>query len=90
MPQYVATVERIFEPIGVASINSTFETPSASIERAEAGNAAPPMDERNAGTSVSNTIVVFPEPDTPVTTVSRPRGTSTDNGCTVCTVFVSK
>lgn len=33
MPQYVATVERIFEPIGVASINSTFETLSASIER---------------------------------------------------------
>ena len=76
--------------MGVASISSTFEMPSASIRRIELGETVPSAAERNAGTSVSNTIVVLPEPDTPDTTVRRPRGMSTNNGCTVCTVFVSK
>ena len=42
-----------------------------------------------AGINISSTIVVLPEPDTPVTAVSRPRGISTDNGPTVCRRSVS-
>ena len=49
-----------------------------------------PVDPRlQAGLNISSTIVVLPEPDTPVTAVSRPRGISTDNGPTVCRRSVS-
>lgn len=37
----------------------------------------------SAGTRLSSTIVVLPEPDTPVTTVSRPLGMSSSKGLTV-------
>lgn len=37
----------------------------------------------SAGIRLSSTIVVFPEPETPVTTVSRPIGIRTSKGCTV-------
>ena len=36
-----------------------------------------------AGMRLSSTMVVLPEPDTPVTTVSRPFGISTSSGLTV-------
>ena len=70
-------------PMGVASMSLTCAIPSASIERIWAGSALPLMTASSAGTRLSSTIVVLPEPDTPVTTVSRPLGISTSSGFTV-------
>ena len=70
-------------PMGVASISLTCRIPSASIARMCAGSASPLIFAFSAGTRLYSTIVVFPEPDTPVTTVSRPFGISTSNGFTV-------
>ena len=39
---------------------------------------------------LSSTSVVLPEPDTPVTAVSRARGTSASSGFTVCSASVSR
>ena len=51
--------------------------PSAAIDFTWAGAGALPESEARAGTRLSSTSVVFPEPDTPVTTVRRPFGSST-------------
>ena len=88
-PQYVATVERMFAPIGVASIRCALDTPSASRSRTCVGCGDLSIRDCKAGINISSTIVVLPEPDTPVTAVSRPRGISTDNGPTVCRRSVS-
>ena len=69
--------------MGVASMSFTCAMPSALIARICAGRAAPWMVASSAGTRLSSTMVVLPEPDTPVTTVSRPLGMSTSSGLTV-------
>ena len=50
--------------------------------------ASPAMRALSAGTRLSSTSVVFPEPETPVTTVSRPFGISRPSARTVCSGFV--
>ena len=50
---------------------------------AVAGSALPAMVASSAGIRLSSTMVVLPEPDTPVTTVRRPLGISTSSGLTV-------
>ena len=70
-------------PMGVASMSLTCAMPSARISRICAGRALPFIFASSAGTRLSSTIVVFPEPDTPVTTVSRPLGMSSSKGLTV-------
>ena len=82
-PLYVATVERTFVPIGVASMTLTRLTPPASTDSTCSGNGIPDMTAWRAGTKLSNTMVVLPDPDTPVTTVMRPIGISRSRGCTV-------
>ena len=78
-------------PIGVASISLIWLIPSASIDRTCFGRSLPPILASNAGTRLSRTIVVFPLPDIPVTTVKRPFGILTSRGLTVwmLDVFIS-
>ena len=64
--------------------------PAASRTRTWAGGFSPAAAALSAGTRLSSTSVVLPEPDTPVTAVSRPRGTSTARGFTVWSASVSK
>ena len=70
-------------PMGAASMSFTCAMPSARISRMCGGSARPPMLASSAGIRLSSTMVVLPEPDTPVTTVSRPFGMSTSSGWTV-------
>ena len=70
-------------PMGVASMSLTCAMPSASTARIWAGSALPLIFACSAGIRLSSTMVVLPEPDTPVTTVSRPFGISTSRGFTV-------
>ena len=70
-------------PMGVASISFTWAMPSASMNFTCSGSLPPPTFAASAGIRLSSTIVVLPEPDTPVTTESRPLGNATDSGCTV-------
>jgi len=84
MSAEVATVERTFAPIGVASMRFARSMPSASIERTCSGGFSPADRALSAGINDSSTIVVLPEPDTPVTATRRPRGISTSSGLTVC------
>ena len=65
------------------------DTPSASRSRTCVDCGDLSIRDCKAGINISSTIVVLPEPDTPVTAVSRPRGISTDNGPTVCRRSVS-
>ena len=60
--------------------------PSASMYFTCAGSFCPLVFAFSAGIRLSSTIVVFPDPETPVTTVSRPIGIRTSKGCTVCMV----
>ena len=89
-PEYVATVERTFAPMGVASIRFARCRPSASIARTCFGSGSSANRALSAGTRLSSTSVVFPDPETPVMAVSRPRGISTDNGLTVWMASVSR
>ena len=62
--------------------------PSVSSSRTCSGNSSPAACALSAGISDSSTIVVLPEPETPVTATSRPRGISTSSGLTVCNWLV--
>jgi hypothetical protein len=73
-PLYVATVERTLTPIGEASTRWTRLMPAGETERTCRGRSAPSALARRAGTRLSRPRVVLPDPDTPVTAVSRPRG----------------
>ena len=57
--------------------------PGAETDRTCAGSACPRMVACKPGIRLSSTIVVLPEPETPVTTVSLPFGILTINGLTV-------
>ena len=70
--------------MGVASIRFARLMPSAASAVTCSGSASPAAAWASAGMSVSSTSVVLPEPDTPVTAISRPRGMSMANGFTVC------
>ena len=70
-------------PIGVASMSFTCAMPSASTALTWGGSGLPAVCAASAGTRLSRISVVLPEPDTPVTTVSRPLGMSTSSGLTV-------
>ena len=83
-------MERTLAPIGVASMRFTRASPAASAERTWAGSAPPAMAARRPGMRLSSTSVVLPLPETPVTAVSRPRGTSTASGRTVWMAPVSR
>ena len=82
-PEYVASVERTLMPIGVESTMRTRSTPAGSIEVTCAGSGRSSVLASIAGTSDSRIIVVLPEPETPVTAVSRPRGIATSRARTV-------
>ena len=77
-------------PMGVASMSLTWAMPAASTVRMCAGSGLPLIFASSAGIRLSSTMVVLPEPDTPVTTVSRPLGISTSKGFTVWTRFVDR
>ena len=64
--------------------------PSASIFTICSGIFFGEVKESSAGTRLSKTIVVLPEPETPVTTVNLPFGMSIFRGLTVWIEFVSK
>ena len=70
-------------PIGVESTMRTRSTPAGSIEVTCAGSGRSSVLASIAGTSDSRIIVVLPEPETPVTAVSRPRGIATSRARTV-------
>ena len=70
-------------PIGVASISFTWLMPGADTAFTCAGSASPRTCACRPGIRLSRINVVFPEPDTPVTAVSRPFGIFTVNGFTV-------
>ena len=61
----------------------TRSIPSARRSLTWAGRGRPAVRASRAGTRLSRIRVVLPEPDTPVTTVSRPLGMSTSRGFTV-------
>ena len=77
-------------PMGVASMSLTWRMPSASMRFTCAGSLPPAVAAARAGTRLSSTMVVLPEPDTPVTTVSRPLGMSASRGLTVWMASVAK
>ena len=70
-------------PIGVASISFTWEIPAGSTERTWEGRGVFAIAASMPGTRLSRIRVVFPEPETPVTTVRRPLGIFTLSGFTV-------
>ncbi len=70
-------------PMGVASMSFTRWMPGASTAVTCAGSGCPAMTASRPGTRLSRIRVVLPEPDTPVTTVSRPLGMVTARGFTV-------
>ena len=70
-------------PIGVASTSLACAMPGASTARTCAGSGRPSIVAASAGTRLSRTSVVLPDPDTPVTTLSRPFGNATSSGFTV-------
>ena len=70
-------------PIGVASISLTCSIPGASIAVTWTGSVSPRMEACKAGIRLSRIRVVLPDPDTPVTAVSRPFGIFTVSGFTV-------
>ncbi len=67
-------------PIGVASISFTWEIPAGSTERTWEGRGVFAIAASMPGTRLSRIRVVFPEPETPVTTVRRPLGIFTLSG----------
>ena len=77
-------------PIGDASISFTWEIPSAETFFTCSGNVSPFSAASSPGIRLSSTIVVLPEPDTPVTTVSLPFGISTSRGFTVWIALVER
>ena len=77
-------------PMGVASISFTCAISSASTLFTCAGRAVPFTFACKAGIRLSSTSVVLPEPDTPVTTVSRPLGSSSSSGFTVWMAEVAR
>ena len=77
-------------PMGVASMSLTCAMPSALTDRMCGGSAWPLMPASSAGIRLSSTMVVLPEPDTPVTTVSRPLGIVTSSGLTVWICVVAR
>ena len=77
-------------PMGVASMSFTCSMPSARMSVTWSGIRFPRVNASNAGTRLSKIRVVLPDPETPVTTVSRPLGISTSNGFTVCISLVDR
>lgn len=76
--------------MGVASMRFARPMPGASTARTCAGSTSPAIEARSAGTRLSSTRVVLPEPDTPVTAVSLPRGMAISSGLTVWIAPVSR
>ena len=77
-------------PMGVASMSFTRSMPSAVTWRTWGGMGLPAVRASSPGTRLSRIRVVLPEPETPVTTVSRPLGRSTSKGFTVWMASVAK
>ena len=71
-------------PMGVASMSCALTIPGASMDSTCVGRPSPLDDDRIAGTRLSRTIVVFPDPEAPVTATSLPFGILRSSGCTVC------
>ena len=69
--------------MGVASMSFTRLIPSASTAFTWSGSFLPSIHAERAGTRLSRTNVVFPEPETPVTAVSLPLGILISKGFTV-------
>ena len=76
-------MERTLMPIGVASMSFTCAMPGASIFFTWAGSFLPASFASNPGIRLSSTMVVLPDPETPVTTVRAPFGKETLRGFTV-------
>ena len=70
-------------PMGVASMSFTRPMPGADTSSTWAGRGCFWIAASRAGTRLSRISVVLPEPETPVTTVSRPLGMSASRGFTV-------
>ena len=77
-------------PMGVASMSFTCRTPAASTAKTCSGSFCSLIAAVRPGTRLSKIRVVLPEPDTPVTAVSRPLGMSTSRGFTVWMVPVDR
>ena len=73
----------------LGSYNVSLANPIAAVPRdiyaapANTNAREPYASWASAGTKLSSTSVVLPEPETPVTAVIRPRGICTSSGCTV-------
>ena len=76
-------MDRTFVPMGAASMRHTRRMPSASTAFTWSGSVPPDTAAVSAGTRLSRMTVVLPEPDTPVTAVSRPFGTASSSAWTV-------
>ena len=76
--------------MGVASMSFTRRMPGASTSRTWPGSFSPAVAASSPGMRLSSTMVVFPEPETPVTTVSLPWGMATSKGFTVWMAPVAK
>ena len=74
----------------MASISFICFIPSAWISLIWFGSFLPPILFSSAGIRLSNIKVVFPEPETPVTTVNLPFGNFIFKGFTVWILFVDK
>ncbi len=83
-------MDRTLMPMGEASISFTWAMPSAVMLFTCAGKCSPFNFASSPGIRLSNTIVVFPDPDTPVTTVSRPLGMSISRDFTVWIASVDR
>ena len=77
-------------PMGVASMSFTRSIPGASTAFTWAGSGFPAVAASRPGTRLSRISVVLPEPETPVTTVSFPLGSSSVRGFTVWIAPVSR
>ena len=79
----MATVERMLMPMGEASIRFARWIPSAVMLLTGKGSFSPAQWAERPGIRLSSTMVVLPEPETPVTAVSLPFGISTVSSWTV-------
>ena len=79
----MATVERTLIPIGVASMSFICDIPSHLTSFICSGSLVLLIEAVSAGIKLSNTKVVLPDPETPVTTVNLPFGIFTSIAFTV-------
>ena len=76
--------------IGADNFHALAFSRLANLPPEEGGSGLPAVCAASAGTRLSRISVVLPEPDTPVTTVSRPLGMSTSSGLTVWMASVER